>query len=101
MRIDESGENNFPFAVDFGDFLAVLLEPGIAEGAFDRTNRDNLPAEAENRAVLDDAEFFKVRATTRAGTGRWRSQRQKLANVCEEQRLTQVEILCEIHPEAV
>jgi hypothetical protein len=40
VRIDESGNDDLLFAIDLDDFLAVLFEPGIAEGIFGRADGD-------------------------------------------------------------
>ena len=66
VRIDEAGKDYFARAIDLGDFLAILLEPGIAQGVFGRADGNDLPAEAQDRAIFDDAEFFEVGAAARA-----------------------------------
>ena len=73
MGIDEAGQNDFAGAVDLDDFLAILLQPGIAQGVFGRADGNDLPAEAEDSAIFDDAEFFEVGTAARAGLAGSRS----------------------------
>ena len=42
--------------------LAVLLQPGVAQGIFGLADGDDFSAKAENRAIFDDAEFFERRS---------------------------------------
>ena len=67
MGIHEAGQDDFTGAVDLSDFLAVLLQPGIAQGVFGGADGNDLSAEAEDRAVFDDAEFVEVGTTAGAG----------------------------------
>lgn len=86
MRIDESGEDNFARAVDLKNSLAVLLQPGIAQGIFSCADRNDLAAEAEDGAVFDDAEFFKAGTAAWAGCAGGRLKGKKLADVRQKQR---------------
>src|SRR6202035_4326579 len=65
VGIHEPGQDNFTGAVDLSNFLAIPLQPGIAEGVFGGADRNDLPAETEDRTVFDDADFSEVGATTR------------------------------------
>ena len=67
VGIDEAGQHDLAFAVDLDDCLAILLQPGIAEGVFAFADGDNLSAEAEHGAVFDDAKFFEFWPAPRAG----------------------------------
>ncbi len=58
VRIDEARQNNFARAVDLDNFLAILLQPRIAQGVFSRPDGNDLPAETQDSAVFDDAKFF-------------------------------------------
>ena len=60
MRIDKTRQDDFARAVDLDKFLTVPLQPGIAQRVFGLSDGNDLPAEAENGAILDDAEFFEV-----------------------------------------
>jgi hypothetical protein len=86
VRIDETGEDDFARTVDLGDSLAILLQPGIAQGVFGRANRNDLPAEAQDSAIFDDAELFEIGTTARSGLTRSRLQRKQLANIGQQQR---------------
>jgi len=59
VRIDKPRQDNFARAVDLGNFLAILLQPGIAQRIFRGADGDDLTAEAQDRAIFDDAEFGK------------------------------------------
>ena len=65
MRIDKAGEHDFVLAVDLNNFLAIFLQPGIAQCIFGRADGDDFPADAENRGIFDDTEI--VRGQRRAG----------------------------------
>jgi hypothetical protein len=69
--------------VDFGDSLAVLFEPGIAEGVFGLANGDDFAAQAEDGGVFEEAEFGECRTATGARLRRRKSE--KLADVDQQQ----------------
>ncbi len=60
MGIDEAGQNDFARAIDLGDFLTILFQPGIAQSVFRCSNGNNFATEAEDGAVFNDAELFEV-----------------------------------------
>ena len=68
MGIDEAGEHDTAGAVDFGYFLAILLEPGIAEGIFGLADGDDLAAETKDGGVFDDAEIGESGAAAGASS---------------------------------
>ena len=51
MRIDKSGQYDFAGTVDLGDLLAILPQPGIAQGILRGADRNDLAAETEDRAI--------------------------------------------------
>jgi hypothetical protein len=61
VGVDKSGDDDFAGAVDLGDLLAMLHDPGIAEGVFGGSDGDDLAAEAENGGIFADPEFFELR----------------------------------------
>src|ERR1700733_8802592 len=85
MRIDKAGQNNFAGTVDLDNFLTILLQPGITQRIFGRANGNDLPAEAKDSSIPDDAEFSKVGTTARAGPVRRKLEREQLADVGEKQ----------------
>ena len=46
MGVDEAGQNDLPRTIDFDDFPAILLEPGVAQCVFGLTHGDNLATQA-------------------------------------------------------
>ena len=52
-------------------FLRFFFSHGSRSASLARSNRNNLPADAQNGAVPDDTEFFEVRPAT------WRSRRDR------------------------
>ena len=81
VRIHKAGRDNFPGAIDFGNLLTILFQPGVAEGVFGRAYRNNLAANTEHGAVCDDSEFPELLPATRARFVRNRVQREKLPDV--------------------
>ena len=60
MRIHETRQYDFSRAVDLGNTLAVLLSPRIAQRVFRLAPGNNLPANAQHRAVFDNAKVAKT-----------------------------------------
>jgi hypothetical protein len=58
VGIYKSRENDFTRAVDLGDFLAILLQPGITEGVFGSADGNDFAPQGQNGSVFDDAKFF-------------------------------------------
>ena len=85
MRIHESGQDDLSRAIELDDFPAILSDPGIAQRVFGFARRDNLPAHAQDRAILDDAEFLEIAAAARAGTSGSGAQGQQLADIHQQQ----------------
>ena len=81
MGINESGQDDFARAVDLGDFLAILLQPRIAQGVFGGADGNDLSAEAEHGGIFDDAELFEVGTASRTGLRGWRVERKQLSNI--------------------
>jgi hypothetical protein len=73
-----------PFAIDLHDFLAIPLEPGVAEGVFGLSDRHDLPTQAQYRPIIEDAEFRQFRASPGTVTSRRGAQRQQLADVDQQ-----------------
>ena len=67
VRVHESRQHNFLFTVDLSEFLAILLQPGIAQGIFRFADGSDSSSDAEDGGIFDNAEFFEFRATARAG----------------------------------
>jgi hypothetical protein len=86
MGVHETGQNNLAGAVKFDNLLAMLPDPGIAQGVFGPAGGDDLLAHAQHRAVFDDAEFLEFRTAAWAGVSGRRSQRKQLSDVNKEQR---------------
>lgn len=86
MRIDESGQNDFARAIDLSNFLSILLQPRVAQRVFGRADRNDLPAKAQNRTVLDNVEFFEARAAAWSGLAGSESQRDQSANIGQKKR---------------
>ena len=66
MRVDKSGQNHFAGAVDLDDLAAISLEPSVAQRVLGGADGDDFSAQAQHRAVLNDAKLFQVRPATRA-----------------------------------
>jgi hypothetical protein len=81
MRINKTRQNDFARAIDLENFLAILLQPGIAQGLFGRADGNDLPPQAQNSAVLDDAELPKVGTAARTGPGQWGPERKQVADI--------------------
>ena len=62
MRVHESGQDDLSGAIDLDNFFAILLDPRIAQRVFGLADGDNLSADAQHRAVFDDAEFSEIGA---------------------------------------
>ena len=84
VGVDKARQHDFAGAVYLHDFLAILFQPGIAQGVFGGANGDYLSAEAEDGGVLNDAEFFESGTTARAEIVKLSSEREQLANVSQE-----------------
>ena len=84
MRIHKPGQDDFTRAVDFIELSAVLPDPPIAERIFRLAYGDNLPADTQNCAILDDAEFAKL--VTPPGTAAPRRNSEQLPDVDQQQR---------------
>ena len=74
VRVDESGNDYFCPTIDLRNFLAILVEPWIAEGVFGYSDSDDLAADAQNGSVVDDAELFEIGRSSRADCGRRTAQ---------------------------
>jgi hypothetical protein len=81
------GQNDLSRAIDLGNVLAILLQPGIAQRVFGRAHGNDLSAETQHRAVFDDAEFFEVGTAARSRPVGSTTQRDQLADVNEQQRV--------------
>jgi hypothetical protein len=55
MRINESRDDNVTGAIDLGDLLAMLFDPGIAESGFGRADGDDLASDREDGCVFENA----------------------------------------------
>jgi len=80
MRVDKAGQNNLSLTVDLDDFLAILLEPGIAEGVFGPADGNDLATLAEHGSVFEDGEVLQIGATSQHMSVR-KPQSQELADV--------------------
>ena len=60
VRIDEPGQDDLAGAVDLGDAAAISLQPGIAEGVFRSSDRNDLAAQAEDCAIFDDRKILQM-----------------------------------------
>ena len=81
MGIDEAGKDDSAGAIDFGDLLTMLLDPGIAESIFGRADGDDFAADAEDGGVFENAEFFEIGTAARALVSGMRTQGEKLEDV--------------------
>jgi hypothetical protein len=86
VRVHESRQDDLPGAINLDNFLAVLPDPGIAQGVFTFAGRDDFFAYAQHCAILDDAEVLQRWAAARAVISGRRLQRQQLADVDEQER---------------
>jgi len=82
MGIDKARENYFAGAVDLGDLLAVLSDPGIAQGVFCCADRDDLAAETEDGGVGEDREIFEGGAA--AGAEAFRRKAYEFPDVADK-----------------
>jgi len=73
------------FAIDLDDRLAILLEPGVAQCVLALADGNNLSPEAKDSGVFDNAEFLKFLPTADTGPVGTRLQRQKLADIDQQQ----------------
>ena len=53
VRIDKTRQDDATAAVDLDDFLAILLQPRIAQRVFGAADGNNLAADAENGSVIE------------------------------------------------
>jgi hypothetical protein len=79
MRIDKPGQNDPTTAIDFSNPLPIVSEPWIAKSAFRAAHCDDLARKAEYRSIVNDAEFGKGTAASRAANRR--TQGHKLPDV--------------------
>ena len=86
MGIDESGQDNLAGAIDFDNLLAMLLDPGIAQGVFGLAGRNNLSTQAQHSAVLYDAKVAEPGSSPRTGLAGGGAQSKQLADVDQQQR---------------
>ena len=94
MGIDKSRKHYFAGAVDFQNFLAIVLQPLIAEGVFRLTHGDDFSANAQNRAIFDNAQFFQIGTAPWSGLARIiagerncgcrNAEREKLPNIGQQ-----------------
>lgn len=89
MRVDESRQNHAPAAIDLCNSLTIFLDPRIAKRVLRFANRDDLPADAKDSSIFDDAKFRKGIAAPRAGlpqAGLRGTQGDQLADIRQQQR---------------
>ncbi len=84
MRIHKPGQDDFTRTVDFIELSAVLPDPQIADRIFRLAYGDNLPADTQNCAVLDDAEFQK--RSSAPGARSLPRHREQLPDIDQQQR---------------
>ena len=70
MRIYESGQNYFAGAVNFDDFLAVLLQPGIAQRVFGLAGGNDFAAVFHDDIGFIDFLLGPMRSKVRRPPGR-------------------------------
>jgi len=81
VGVNKAGEDHLSGTVDFDDSLAIPRNPGIAQSLPGFIDESNFSIQAENCAIVKDAELRQIRAATGASVAAWRTQRQELANV--------------------
>jgi hypothetical protein len=84
VRIHKPRQHHLPFAVDLDHLLAILLQPGISQGLFRFSNRNNLPAETQDRRIFDNPEFAQFPAPAWPIVRGRRAQREQLADVYQQ-----------------
>src|SRR5580698_957897 len=67
VGVDEAWQHDVAGTVDFGDLLAILFKPGIAEGIFGLAHGNDFAAEAKDSGVFEEAEFGERGAAAGAG----------------------------------
>jgi hypothetical protein len=85
VRVDKTGQNDLSCAIDLADLFAILSDPRIAQCVFGAAGSNDLSARAQDRSVLDNAEFLQLRTAPWARSSRRRSQSQQLADVHQQQ----------------
>ena len=85
MRIDKSREDHLAGAVDLDNLFSILLDPGIAQCVFRLAGGDDFLSYAQNRGILDDAEFSQVSSAARPGLSGSRAQGQQPADIYQQQ----------------
>lgn len=85
VGINKSRDYNFTGAIDLRELLSMFPDPGIAQRIFRCADRNDPAADAEHRAMAENAEFLQFRSAARARFLRRRSEREKLADVGQEQ----------------
>ncbi len=66
VGIDEARKHHASATINLGNLLPIFLEPWIAKSVFRGADRHNLSGEAEHSSVLNNAEFGKGSAASRA-----------------------------------
>jgi hypothetical protein len=57
MGVDKAGQHYVPGTIHFFHSLAISLQPGITQGISGGADRDDLSAETQDGAILDNAEI--------------------------------------------
>ena len=85
VGIHETGHHHLPVAIDFNDFAAIVLQPWILQDLGSAADGDYLPIHAQDCSVFDNPQFLELAASTWAWVAGFRSQRNQLADIHQQQ----------------